>query len=569
MIEIITSNGISLDLSPDADFSIEYESPIFDASRMPVPFSTDISFPASPTNKAEFGYWPGVFALPSRLSLPASMYASGVVIMTGKLMFSGIEDGCLRYSFSGSAISESLEAMDIAEFVPQKSILEDNLQAIKRGEFLFVKAPLLIDEAHVAEPIYASEDGSTEGCGAYSRYLNFYTDGDPNRFIPAFPLGQFVYNIFRLSSKSISFDSDVEAWLKTVHILGQYKPTVTDGKTGLWGDESGILLSQTLPDVNAAEFLSNILKMFCCALFSVEGGYSIRPLSNIITGEASENWDGKIGDFSDFGRESASAYVFSYGNDDENNSYSEDQLTGDIQAGTTLESDNLGTLDELTVRDEYKVIHHSSSGYVLSGKRMLCAITTGREGATEVREIEQILLDSILHPIKAVSAQGNNEEDSEFDSSVEFNLVRCIPEYVNTVARNVYANIPKIAPIIKVPEIGNERGRDMYIGLVVHNQMSDSGVVFDSGNDNIEHRSPYCLTPQSLYETFHRRFAEWFLKDKVVITVPLRLSVLDLASFSMDKKVYFRGREWIVKKLSVSISVLSDIVDVTGEFVSI
>lgn len=566
MIEIITSNGISLDLSPDADFSIEYESPIFDDSRMPVPFSTDISFPTSPTNNAEFGYWPGVFELPSRLSLPAAMYASGVVIMTGKLVFSEIEDGCLRYSFSGSAISESLEAMDIAELVPQKRVLEDNLQAIKRGEFLLVKAPLLIDEAHVAEAIYTSVDGNTEGCSEYSRYLNFYTDGDPNRFIPAFPLCQFVYNIFGLSSKSISFDPNIEAWLKAVHILGQYKPAATDGKTGLWSDVSGILLSRTLPDVNAAEFLSNILKMFCCALFSVEGGYSVRPLSNIVTGEASENWNDKTGDFSDFGREFASAYVFGYSNDDENNSYSEDQLESDIQAGTTLESNNLGTLGELTVRDEYKVIHHSSSGYVLSGKKTLCSVVSERDG--NIWASDQILLDSILHPIKAVSVRGNNEEDSEFDSSVEFNLVRCIPEYVNTVARNVYANIPKVAPIIKVPDIGNERGRDMYIGIVVHNQMTDSGVVFDSGNDTIEYKSPYCLSPQFMYETFYRRFAEWLLKDKVAITVPLRLSVLDLASFSMDKKVYFRGREWIVKKLSVSMSVLSDIVEVTGEFVS-
>ena len=37
MIKIMTKDGISLDLAPDAEFAIEYNNPMFEDDRIPVP----------------------------------------------------------------------------------------------------------------------------------------------------------------------------------------------------------------------------------------------------------------------------------------------------------------------------------------------------------------------------------------------------------------------------------------------------------------------------------------------------------------------------------------------------
>ena len=59
------------------------------------------------------------------------------------------------------------------------------------------------------------------------------------------------------------------------------------------------------------------------------------------------------------------------------------------------------------------------------------------------------------------------------------------------------------------------------------------------------------------------------MKDKISVTGQVKLTAFELSAFKMYRKVYFRGREWIVKKLSVTMSALSDTLDVTGEFVSV
>lgn len=569
MIEFVTYGGITLDINKDSDFSIEYENPIFSDDRMPVPYSTEISFPTSPSNNAAFGYWPGITSPPSRLSVPVSIYCSGMLIMSGKLVFDSVEEGLLKYSFSGSSTSDSFEALDIADFVPQASIQKEDIQSIKRGEYLFVKAPLMINEDHVADAIYDGRDDDVEGCGASSKYVNFYTDGEPSRFVPAFPFGQFVQNIFLRNSLSISVETEVSEWLDYVHIIGQYKPKVSEGGEGLFYDGSSIMLDQTLPDASVAEFMTNVLKMFCSAIFCDGPAFAMKQISSVITDQNAESWEDRIGDFTDFRREQTSAYIFGYSND-EDNKYSDGQLEGDIESGNIQVSENLGTLPDHLVHDEYTTVYHSPSGYVYSGRKKACSITVDRAGGSStVRDIEQTLIDSIFHPVKVVNIRNNHEDDSESDATLDFKLVKCIPEYVNTAARNVYANINKVAPVLSFPEAGNEREREMYVGLVINNQMTDLGVVFDKDDESDEFDASKSLSPQYLYDVFHQGFADWLMKDKITVSAPVKLTAFDLAQFRMYRKVYFRGREWIVKKLSITMSALSDILDVTGEFVSV
>ena len=55
MIEILTKEGISLDLKSDLDIEFTIEQALLDSDNMPVGISTTIAFPLSTKNRIVFG----------------------------------------------------------------------------------------------------------------------------------------------------------------------------------------------------------------------------------------------------------------------------------------------------------------------------------------------------------------------------------------------------------------------------------------------------------------------------------------------------------------------------------
>ena len=78
MIEIVTQGGVSLDINPHAAFSIEFDNPLLEESRIPVPFSTSISFPPSPVNRSAFGYTDAMILDPAVKEIGATMFVNGI-----------------------------------------------------------------------------------------------------------------------------------------------------------------------------------------------------------------------------------------------------------------------------------------------------------------------------------------------------------------------------------------------------------------------------------------------------------------------------------------------------------
>lgn len=65
MVDILTSTGILLDISPDAEFDLTIENPIFSDERISAPWSTDIAFLPTLRNKRAFGYMGALMSAPS------------------------------------------------------------------------------------------------------------------------------------------------------------------------------------------------------------------------------------------------------------------------------------------------------------------------------------------------------------------------------------------------------------------------------------------------------------------------------------------------------------------------
>lgn len=89
---------ISADIAKDASFELVMEQPLLSTDRAPVPFSTQIYFPSSDTNKKLFGYIPAMMMEPSRKRLSARILVDGCEMVVGVLQYTGIQDGMLQYS---------------------------------------------------------------------------------------------------------------------------------------------------------------------------------------------------------------------------------------------------------------------------------------------------------------------------------------------------------------------------------------------------------------------------------------------------------------------------------------
>lgn len=67
-------------------------------------------------------------------------------------------------------------------------------------------------------------------------------------------------------------------------------------------------------------------------------------------------------------------------------------------------------------------------------------------------------------------------------------------------------------------------------------------------------QTSYDLSAESLYNSYHKKFAAWLAKDRQVIQADLDLSLSDISSFRMWHAVMVRNRLFIVKRLTLHLS---------------
>lgn len=183
------------------------------------------------------------------------------------------------------------------------------------------------------------------------------------------------------------------------------------------------------------------------------------------------------------------------------------------------------------------------------------------------------MADSVLRACNNVDA--SESTDDVFDNSISMTVVRPIPDTIIADDGSILDLI--VAPLITPPSIGEERGSMVLIGIIGEGQMTDKGFVPVPTVDADIFGVPvfqdkdlgFSLDPASLVAKYHAEFAEWIQTRRQVVTVDLRLTTEDVASFRLYQKIYFKGREWIPVKLSVSVNVASGTIEASGEFMSV
>lgn len=589
MIKIVTAEGVSLDLAPDAEFVIEYNNPMMEDDRIPVPFSTDIALLPSATNCKTLRYLPAFKLEPAVRELSASLVLDGIPFLTGTLSYNGIEDGRLNYTFAGKDISSEWGKKIYDLFDDEYA---SPISAPFTSRYSWVFFPLLVNKDYTGyfvkgqDDIFFSKDFNNEQPATveknvkYHNFENVIPESGTSRRTPVIPADKIISGRF-------SAADELGEMLSKVVVVGQYAATRSSA--------SGVEAASTLPDLTFAEFAQELAKMFCAAFYeNGAGGYDMMSAEKVFAIGALDDWTDKISDSFSCERECASGYSFGYENSGEDTF--NDAV--EIGRGNSMKASLYPTdTDASEASDPVKESH------IVELSNSVCVSAVTRAGQCVRRVNTGDKTGNVIASAADVVFQ-NNEMQSNVVTDADtvenkcgFNLIKCVPailSYYDGVTYEIesYKMLKTLyqrfstAGVIEPQSADAERGSDVYVGLINNGQISDSGYVLDSDVpdnyptlDEIAAMADIPLIPQGeteaislrpdwLYEHFHKSYAEWLAKDRQLLSCDINLDAFDLVNFRMYRKVLIHGREFFVKKLSVTLRADSRAMECSAEFIS-
>lgn len=522
MIEIRTDSGISLDLAPDAEFEIEMNNPILENDRIPVAFSTSITFPPSETNRSVFGYLPAMLLPPSVAKVGATILSGGIPLLVGTLVYDSLnEDGNLVYSFTEKAFDEGLEKklynLDLPKSQSGGLSPDQMVERIRNGIEDGIGAPVLYDP-----------DGSV------TKYHNLPFSDNYSRFTPCISLYKLFSDLHRINFSS----SPISSFLRQVFVLGLHKPFT--GQLKGYGDSLSI--ADTLPDVSLSDILQEVCKMTCCFVFADGGSYNILSFSSI--GSVILDWDDKISDQHSFTIEKATGYRFGYQHDSQNSC---DELEEIIPVPSFLDIlfPTYMTAGEFARHDETNDIY------------------TSRRSSEDLGDGHSVNRCHLYYFDNTDYETTVNGES--FDNVLSFRLIRNVPHvFSNPSLQEEYR---KLAGQVTFPKDGEDRDSSIILGAFDSGQLFGKGIRLSDDGGDVQ-ASPD-LSIGTLYNSYHKEFARWLSKDRQVIDVDLDLSFQDISSFRLWHVVCVRNRLFLVKKLTLRLSVRDERILSSAELISL
>lgn len=568
MIKVVTKDGVSLDLEKTCSFSIEIENPMLDDSGIPCAFSTEITFLPTMTNLKTFGWLDGMMAEPVNKRVAADIYASGLRMFSGVLIYDSIEDGKLKYTFSvvdpGEVLSDKIYNASLYKQRVNHSLYFQIMEDAAMGRMEGFAVPPIIGKNQVADIERGSSkttDPNVKYRNVFSEYKNPSGDSEMAVFSPAVRISYILAPVLESLGMACPEDWD------DIAILGLYA-----GAESKWGIKyepnspsfSGspeMDVAYKLPDISFLELLQNLLKITCSVIFTDAGEYVIKRKADIVGSTPVHDWSGKISDRCSICTEEAKLYKSGFADDD--SSATKNNVS--IDGREAIEGvDKLLDIAPVLYSD-YSSVLCKETGDIFSGEKYDEPITS----YNKIRH--QVIMDSIYHNASQVKI--GNEEDPEFDATSDFKLVKCLPLTIFSSygSGNVYACQANV-PVVPFPELGADRSSDVYIGLLYRNQLVDKGIYLSGHFGTIvtdwdsEYNAGKSLAPAYLYNNAHKAFAEWITSRRLCLKTDLNLSALDIANFRMYHKVRIQGRNFIVKKLSVTFNAGNDTIESEGEF---
>lgn len=588
-------SGRTLDITPGQEITLTLENPLFADDRMPVAVSTGIEFPLSPTNKVEFRFVDVMMIPPAVQKIPATIIFEGFELFSGELQFDEFSDGTLKYTFVGADATEAFSG-NIHEIACRDyggMAMSTFVQNARKGDYPDIGLPMIVRKANSAKIEYPTAAGEAE-CSSIDKYANYlYTDTP--YIIPAI---KAAYLLEKIHPRLI-FPSQIQDYLDRMAILGTYKPeawqndrygipyTTPSRNNPYIGD--GFNAAEALPEMTKAEFIANILKMFCATIFPEKGYYNVRTNSSILQDKTFIDWTQKVSDIYAIVAGEAGGYSLEYANGEQNYDPAKEEDFGEELAQSIYSASNYEELiSKFRTSDDYVDVRVTFSGNVYSGKAVKAYLYWSRSPGVMGKPIFNktetsiplidIVFQANVNKVELSEGGGNGQS---YENNIGFICTPCIPANVATLiyveSTHSQVTLRAMAPVVDIPTVGGNRPSDVYIGLLIENNFFDQGNYFTRPEPYIDGGSEMANTRYSiaiggtngLYAKFHETFAQWQVKKKDSVKADVVLSPADIAQLKLWRKIMLYNRLFLIKTMEITLSDKATVAFANAEFVEV
>ena len=588
-------SGRTLDITPGQEITLTLENPLFADDRMPVAVSTGIEFPLSPTNKVEFRFVDVMMIPPAVQKIPATIIFEGFELFSGELQFDEFSDGTLKYTFVGADATEAFSG-NIHEIACRDyggMAMSTFVQNARKGDYPDIGLPMIVRKANSAKIEYPTAAGEAE-CSSIDKYANHLYTNTPY-IIPAI---KAAYLLEKIHPKLI-FPSQIQDYLDRMAILGTYKPEAWQNDrygipytTPSWSNPyigDGFNAAEALPEMTKAEFIANILKMFCATIFPEKGYYNVRTNSSILQDKTFIDWTQKVSDIYAIVAGEAGSYSLEYANGEQNYDPAKEEEFDEELAQSIYSASNYEELiSKFRTSDNYVDVRVTFSGNVYSGKAVKAYLYWSRSPGVMGKPIFNktetsiplidIVFQANVNKIELSEGGGDGQNN---ENNIGFICTPCIPAnvatFIYTGSTNAQVTLRAMAPVVDIPTVGGNRPSDVYIGLLIENNFFDQGNYFTRPEPYIDGGSEMANTRYSiaiggtngLYAKFHETFAQWQVKKKDSIKADVVLSPADIAQLKLWRKIMLYNRLFLIKTMEITLSDKATVAFANAEFVEV
>ena len=588
-------SGRTLDITPGQEITLTLENPLFADDRMPVAVSTGIEFPLSPTNKVEFRFVDVMMIPPAVQKIPAAIIFEGFELFSGELQFDEFSDQTLKYTFVGADATEAFSGNihEIASRDYSGMAMSTFVQNARKGDYPDIGLPMIVRKANSAKIEYPTAAGEAE-CSSIDKYANYlYTDTP--YIIPAI---KAAYLLEKIHPRLI-FPSQIQDYLDRMAILGTYKPeawqndrygipyTTPSRNNPYIGD--GFNAAEALPEMTKAEFIANILKMFCATIFPEKGYYDVRTNSSILQDKTFIDWTQKVSDIYAIVAGEAGSYSLEYANGEQNYDPAKEEEFDEELAQSIYSASNYEELiSKFRTSDNYVDVRVTFSGNVYSGKAVKAYLYWSRPPGVMGKpifnktETSIPLIDIVFQAnVNKIELSEGGGDGQNYENNIGFICTPCIPAnvatFIYTGSTNAQVTLRAMAPVVDIPTVGRNRPSDVYIGLLIENNFFDQGNYFtrpepyiDGGTEMANTRYSIAIGgTNGLYAKFHETFAQWQVKKKDSVKADVVLSPADIAQFKLWRKIMLYNRLFLIKTMEITLSDKATVAFANAEFVEV
>lgn len=588
-------SGRTLDITPGQEITLTLENPLFADDRMPVAVSTGIEFPLSPTNKVEFRFVDVMMIPPAVQKIPAAIIFEGFELFSGELQFDEFSDQTLKYTFVGADATEAFSGNihEIASRDYSGMAMSTFVQNARKGDYPDIGLPMIVRKANSAKIEYPTAAGEAE-CSSIDKYANYlYTDTP--YIIPAI---KAAYLLEKIHPKLI-FPSQIQDYLDRMAILGTYKPEAWQNDrygipytTPSWSNPyigDGFNAAEALPEMTKAEFIANILKMFCATIFPEKGYYDVRTNSSILQDKTFIDWTQKVSDIYAIVAGEAGSYSLEYANGEQNYDPAKEEEFDEELAQSIYSASNYEELiSKFRTSDNYVDVRVTFSGNVYSGKAVKAYLYWSRSPGVMGKpifnktETSIPLIDIVFQAnVNKIELSEGGGDGQNYENNIGFICTPCIPAnvatFIYTGSTNAQVTLRAMAPVVDIPTVGGNRPSDVYIGLLIENNFFDQGNYFtrpepyiDGGTEMANTRYSIAIGgTNGLYAKFHETFAQWQVKKKDSVKADVVLSPADIAQFKLWRKIMLYNRLFLIKTMEITLSDKATVAFANAEFVEV